>query len=811
MRGLFQDFRYGFRSLAKDKASVAVAVLTLALGIGLCTTVFSLVYGVFVRGLDVPDAGRLRMVTRINPSRDQSNMRVTQHDFYDWRERQRTFEGLASVTGGGTVNLSDSARGPERYEGSFVSANVFDVIRVAPVLGTTFRPGDDGPGAPLTLVLGYQLWATRYGADPNIVGTHSKANGEDATILGVMAPGFMFPTDAELWVPQRDDRGRTPNRRGGVSFDVIGKLKDGVTLDQAQADMARVTADLAKEYPETNKGIGARFQTIVEDHTGPEILAVFGGMQVATIFVLLIACANVANLLLARATMKTKEAAVRTAIGASRLRVVRPFFAETALLATAGALLGTGIAAVGISLFDQATSNVGKPYYMIFKLDLPVLGFVVGLTVLTALAAGAAPAIQVLKTDLHTTLKDEGRGSSGVLGGRLSKVLVVAEIALSCALLVGAGLMTKSIVKLKNYHFAFATENVFTARVGLFETMYPDTTARRQFWASLLERLQRMPGVAGAALTTRLPGGGGDGNQVMIEGQTYAADKDYPRGSVSDVTQGFFETFDVRTVEGREFSAQDVAGAMPVAIVNKEFAERHFRGVSPLGRRIREGTAQSTAPWRTIVGVAPNLIVRGIDPDVTDLSAYYIPVAQRNDRFLSIVVRATRGDGLTLAPQVQSLVRALDPDLPIYEVRSMLGVIKNETWFFNVFGTVFVVFGAAALFMASVGLYGVLAFSVSRRVREMGIRMALGASARDVLGLIVRQGATQIAIGLVFGLALAFGLSRVLKVIMFDVEPSDPAVFAAIVLVISVVGLLASWVPARRATAVDPNEALRYE
>ncbi|MBI4419875.1 MAG: ABC transporter permease [Gemmatimonadetes bacterium] len=810
MHSALSDLCYGVRTLSRDKGSALVAITTLALGIGLCTTTFSLVYGVFLRGLDVPAPDRIQLIARNNPSRNIDFMSVSQPDFYDWRERQRSFEGLASFTGGFTMNLSDSL-GPERFEGSYVSANLFDLLRVRPVIGSTFRPEDDRPGAPLTVLLSHSVWTNRYGGDSAIVGRTVKVNGEHATIIGVMRRGFRFPDDKVLWVAQRDERARTPNRQGGLSFQVMGRLRDGVTWDQAKAEMATIAVGLARDYPQTNEGVGVAFRTFVESDTGPQITAVFGGMQVATLFVLLIACANVANLLLARATVRTREAAVRTAIGASPLRVVSPFFAETLVLAAGGALLGTGIAAVGVELFDRATQDVGKPYYMVFALDAPILAFVVGITVFTALAAGIAPALQILRTDVGSTLKDESRGSSGVMGGRVSRVLVVAQMALSCALLVGAGLMVKSVVKLRNYRFAFATENVFTARLGLFDAVYPDTLSRQRFWRALHERLRTVPGAAAAALTSSLPGGGGGGGRVAIEGQTYAKDQDYPASGSAAITPGFFETFDVAMLQGRAFTDQDHAGSLPVAIVNQEFADRYFLGVSPLGRRIRPGASTSTQSWYAIVGVAPTLVVRGLDPDNLNPAEYYLPVAQRDPRFLSIAVRSSAGDGLMLASAARQAVRSLDPDLPLYDVFTMLGSIRNRTWFFNVFGTVFIVFGAAALFMASVGLYGLLAFSVSRRVREMGIRMALGASAGDVLRMILGQGARQTAVGLTIGLVLAFALSRLVRIIMFEVEPSDPLVFGSIGLVIAMVGLAASWVPARRATAVDPMVALRYE
>ncbi|MBI4520069.1 MAG: ABC transporter permease [Gemmatimonadetes bacterium] len=820
MGTLWNDLRLAARTVAKHPSSAIITSVTLALGIGLCTTSFSLVYGVFFRGLGVPEADRLTLIYRRNPSQDVQSMAVTQHDFYDWREQQTSFEGLAAFRSG-TANISGT-EGPERYNGAWVSANAFALLRERAVLGSTFREGDDAAGAPLTVVLGHDVWDSRYESDPGIVGRSITVNGEAATILGVMRDGFMFPQDQALWIAQRDERATAPDRERSRTLSVFGRLKPGVSLDQAEREMALIADRLAREYPKSNEGVTTAFRTFIEDDTGPELVAVFGAMQVATIFVLLIACANVANLLLARATLRTKESAVRTALGASPFRVVLPFFAETVVLATSGALLGTGIAYVGIRLFDGATQGVGKPYYMEFALDVPVLVFVLGVTLLTALVAGAAPAFQALKTDVNETLKDETRGSSSVRGSRVTRVLVTAEIALSCALLVGAGLMVKSIVRLRNYDFPFATANVFTARVGLFATEYPDTASRWQFFRDLLVRLQGIPGAQAAALVSSLPGGGGGGGRIAIEGEAYATEQDYPRAGSVWITPDFFQTFEVELLRGRSFTDHDDAEAPPVAIINQAFAEAHFPGQDPIGRRFREGTtpvpgasppqpSDTTPDWLTIVGVAPNLRVPLNDPDETSRSEYYVPVQQRDASFLSIAVRTASGDALALAPLVREQVRTLDPDLPIYQVYSMLGFIRFNTWFIYVFGTVFIVFGAAALFMASVGLYGVLAFSVSRRVREMGIRMAVGASAQDVLTLVLRQGVIQIAFGLGVGLVLAYGLTRVIRILMFEVTPQDPLVFIAISMVIIGVGLLASFVPARRATGVDPIVALRYE
>ena len=808
MRSVWQDLRIGTRALRREPASALITSLTLGLGIGLCTTSFSLVYGVFGRGLDVPEANRLTLIYRTNPTRDIDWMGVTEHDFHDWAAQQTSFEALGNFSTG-TVNLSGT-EGPERYDGAFVSANLFDILRVSPAMGTTFRPGDDLAGAALTVVLGHDAWVTRYRADPAIVGASAIVNGEPATILGVMPDGFQFPSDQKLWVVRRDTRDRNPDRARGPQYDVVGRLADGVSMDKAELEMSVIADRLAQEYPESNADVTTRFRTFVDDYTGPELRAVFGAMQVATLFVLLIAIANVANLLLARATLRVKESAVRTALGATRFRVVLPFFAETTVLAVVGAAIGLGIAAVGVTLFDGATQGVGKPYWMRFVIDWPILAFVAGATGLTALLVGGAPAFHVLRTDVNATLKDESRGSSGILGNRLTRALVVAEVGLSCALLIGAGLMIKSIANLRSFEYPFATENVFTARVGLFETEYPDTTARRGFFRALAGRLAAVPGAQSVALTTNLPADA-DGSSIGVAGEVYSREQDYPTVRTATVTPGFFATFDARILAGRDFTDNDDAAGLPVAIVNQAFVARFFPNREPLGQRFAERMGRdSLGAWMTIVGIVPDQRMEGFDSE-DGPEGYYVPLAQRDPRFVSIAIQTAGANPLALTSGVREAVRALNPHLPIYNVYSMQGAIDQGTWFYGVFGTLFIVFGAAALFMATVGLYGVLSFSVSRRTKEMGIRMALGASAGDVIRLVMAQGGKQLAIGLSLGLVLAYGLTRVIGILMFEVTPQDPPVFTTVVLVITAVGLLASLVPARRATRTPPTVALRYE
>ena len=801
------DFLLGLRGLRREPVSAIITSFTLALGIGLCSTVFALLYGVFFRSHPIPEASRVLIIARSNPSRNVQNQDVGLHDFYDWREQQTSFEALAGVSRG-TVNLA-GRDSPERYEGGFVSANTFDVLGVRPVLGTGFRPTDELPGAPLTLLIGYSVWENRYARDSSVVGSSVIVNGEAATILGVMPKDFRFPEDQDIWVVRRDTRAQVAERGTGPHFQVIGRLKPRVARADAQVAMEQIAGRLAQSYPKSNAGWTISFQTFTEDNTGPELRAVFGGMQVATLFVLLIAIANVANLLLARATLRTREAAVRTAVGASRFRVVAPFFAETLVLSLLGAGLGLVIAYGGVTLFDGATQGVGKPYYMEFKLDAPILLFMLGITLVTALISGAAPAYYVLKTDVNATLKDEARGS-GVLGGRFTKALVAAEIALSCALLIGAGLMVRSIGKLRAFDYPFETGRIFTARLGLFDTEYPDTAARRGFFRSLEQSVKSLPGARAAALSTSLPLSTGQ-NDIGFPGEAYGPSHAYPMARSQVISEGFFETYGVQLLRGRDFNDLDVAGGAPVAIINQSFAQRFYAGREALGQRFAMTAGRdSLGPWHTVIGVVPDQRMEGLDEN-TAPEGFYLALAQRDPRFVHISVATQGADPLTLAGPVRQVVQSLNPNLPIYEVSSMDEVIREESWFYYVFGTVFIVFGGAALFMATVGLYGVLAFSVSRRTRELGIRMALGASGNDVIRLVLRQGGKQLAAGLVVGLLIAYGLTRVIGILMFEVTPQDPPVFTIVVLTIAAVGFLASLVPARRATGVQPVVALRAE
>jgi putative ABC transport system permease protein len=807
MDKFFKDVRHGARLLTKYPASSAVSVLALTLGIGLTTTMFSIVYGALYRGLPFEQSEQIVYVARTNLPDDEDDTWVPVHDLVDWRAQQRSFEGLAGFYTG-TVNVSGTERA-ERYDGAHMTANAFSLLRVRPVLGRVFQPGEDAPGAEPVVVIGYALWQTRFEGDPNVIGKTIRANGEPMTIIGVMPDKFQFPETQELWLPVRLDPLQTP-RGEGRFMAVFGRLRAGKSSEDANAELNAIAQRLEQEYPQTNKNIRAAVRPFTDEYIGDEPRTLLLTMLGAVFFVLLIACTNVANLLLGRAILRSKEVGIRTALGANRWRLMTQFLTEALVLSVVGAIVGLGIAYVGIDIFNRAIVSAQPPFWIQIKLDWIAVGFVLLLTLTTSFFSGTIPALQASRSQVTDVLKDESRGASSFRLGRISRLLVIFEVALSCGLLVAAGLTIKSVVKLRNYDLGFPADNLFTARIGLPELSYRDSTSTLQFFEELDQRLSALPGIADVAIASSLPGVGEGRNTFGVEGMPYQQDRDYPSAARATVSPTYFRTLGVKMLEGRDFSHTDRRGALPVAIVNQSFARRYFGNQSALGRRIRLGASQSTRPWLTIVGIVSDAAAGDLDDDERRPEAMYLPLAQNPQRFMSVIAR-TRAEPLGVSAPVRETVAAIDADIPTYFVRTLRQSIDEETWFYRVFGVLFMIFGVAALFLAAIGLYAVMAFSVSQRTREVGIRMAIGAQARDVLRLIMRQGFVQVLIGMVIGLAFAAGVSRLLSIILFDVQPRDPTIFAAIVLLLSSTALLACFIPARRATAVDPLEALRAE
>jgi len=806
MDSLFKDFRFAARMLVKQPALALIAIVTFALGIGLTTTVFSIVNGALYRGLPFEQSERIAWVHRNKPSENQNQMGVTAPDYFDWKARQSAFEAMAAMTFS-PVNLALGQGRPERYAGASFTSEMLDVLNVAPILGRGFREGEDRPGAEPVIMIGYDLWQDRFDGSRDVLGQTVRANGVTRTVVGVMPKGFAFPQQEQAWLPLELDPS-TLDRSEETTYTVVGRLNPSTSVDEAKVQMASIASLLAAEFPESNEGIGAEVKPYTERFLGPEIYGLLYTMLGAALGVLIIACVNVTNLLLARASVRTREVTVRAALGAGRRRLIQQLLVEVMLLALVGGTIGIGMAYLGVEWFARSLESNPPPFWMVFELDLPVLLFVVAITSLSALVSGLAPALQATKTDIVEGLKDEGRGSSSMAAGKFTSGLVIAEVAVSCGLLIAAGLMISSVAKLKTVKMPFATEHVFTARINLPVSEYPDTVSRLQFYSELLPKLAGIPGVEAATLSDGLPASGNGSRVFQVEGESYPADTDYPFAREGIVTPGYFRTFQTEILQGRGFSVNDHNEAQPVAIANRSFVERFFPDGDALGRRIRMGREDTDAQWLTVVGVVHDLYMEGFGNPDSSPAGFYIPIAQSGvGNFVSIAAY-TEGPPMAKTTAVREAVMAVDPNLPIFDVMDMPGVVERFTWFYSVFGTLFMAFGAAALFLASVGLYGVMSFSVARRTQEMGIRMAMGARGSELVKLMLKKGVVQLAIGLVMGLGIAVLAAGPLQFVLFEVKARDPMVFGAVVATLGVVGVLASFIPARRVTTVDPVTAL---
>lgn len=809
MATLITDIRSGVRMLVKYPTLSIVAVVTLGLGIGLSTTVFCVVNGAMFKGLPFPAANRIVALVSTNVSQRQPQRPMSVQDIAVFEERQTSFERLGAY-GFAPVNLSTEEGRPERFGGGLLSPGAFEALGVQPVLGRGFRASDALAGAEPVMLIGHDLWQERFGGSAGIIGQGVRANGVVRSVIGVMPAEFAFPFRESIWLPLSIDPVAQP-RGSGPGYAVIGRLERGVSVTDARTQAAAIAAQLEREFPSTNRGIGADVMPYTKTILGPEIFALLYTMLGAGIGVLLIACVNVSNLLLARASLRNREVAVRIALGAARNRVVRQHLTEVLVLATAGGSLGVLLSAGGIRWFTRAVSINPPPFWMTFALDGRVMVFVLGLIVLASLFAGALPAMYAARVDAGAALKDDSRSSTSARLGRFSSGLVVAELAVSCGLLIAAGLMIKSVVQLKNVPMPFAVQNVLTARVDLPRDRYADSPASIRFFEQLLPRLQAIAGVEAATLSDGLPAAGNGVVPVQIQGTAYPQAPDYPLAREGIVTPGYFDTFQTRLVSGREFTAADISTSQPVAIINESFARTLFPDVNPMGRQIKRSRPNSQEPWLTIVGIVPDLLMEGIGNNNASPVGYYIPISQSDvANGVRLAVR-TRGDPAAMTSFLRSAVTSLDHDLAIYEVSTMQRVIDRQTWFYRVFGTFFMTFGVCALLLAAAGLYGVMSFAVTQRTREMGVRSALGAQGTSLILLVMRRSVVQLVIGLFLGLAIALLASGALQPVLYHVHPRDTIVFAGVVATLALSSLLASFLPARRVTKIDPVAALVVE
>jgi predicted permease len=813
---LWQDLRFAARLLIKDRWFTLLAVVALGLGIGVNNTVFTFVNAVLLRGLPYADSQRILHINGRNVKRG-GGMGVSYPDYEEFKAQTRTFADLGGFRGG-TMNISEADRVPERVAGTSVTPNVFGILGQPMHIGRDFLPEDGRPGAEPVVIVGHGVWKTRYGADPNVLGRSIKVNEIASTIVGVMPEGVKFPSNADMWqaiAPTDQDR-----RRDNRSLSVFGRLKPGMTVAQAQAEMEGIAGRLAKQYPDVNKDVGAEVMTFNDRFNGGPIKVVFLSLMGAVGFVLLIACANVANLLLARSAHRAREIAVRVALGATRWRVVRQLLVESILLGCLGGVLGLGLSVVGVRLFDAAVQDSGKPYWIQFTMDATVFAFLAGVCVLTGIIFGLAPALQISRTNVNSTLKEGGRtGTGGVRARRFSSAMVVFQLALTIVLLVGAGLMIRSFLKLYALDLGVETDRLVTMRMVLAERKYAKPDDRRLFHERLAVRLGSMPGLKAAAVATAIPLGGGPSHSFEIEGRPAPAEgAQAPSVTKVAVSPRYFDTVDVRLRRGRPFTDADGAPGSETVIVNERFVAQFFAREDPIGRRIRmqerrdfDGDGKNDPDrWLTIIGIAPSIRQRARQEVETDAVAY-VPYRYDASRGVSILARSATADSGSIVNQLREEVRAVDADQPVFLVQKMDEFLAQARWPFRVFGSLFAIFAVIALVLSAVGIYAVTAYTVTQRTQEIGVRMALGAQGKQVSWLILRQGMLQLVLGVAIGLGGAFGISRVIRTLLVQVTPTDPVTFFSITLLLFIVMAAACLIPARRATRLDPVIALRVE
>jgi predicted permease len=806
---MLQDLRFGVRMLLKDRWFTLVAVFALGLGIGLNATVFTFVNAVLIRGLPFHHPEQILHINARDTVTDRTQG-ISWLDARDIRTTARTFSGLAAYRNGG-FTITEQGRPPERVNGVYVSANTFSLLGQPPLHGRTFLPDEDRPGAESVVLLGYGIWQSRYGADPSLVGRTIKVNDVVSTIVGIMPEGMRFPNNADLWRPLVPDANEL-EKRDARSMMLFGRLAGGVSRQEAEAELAGIARQLETQYPDTNKNAGLSVMTFNERFNGGPIRAVFLSLLGAVGFVLLIACANVANLLLARSATRSREIAVRFALGASRRRVVRQLLVESVLLACVGGLLGLGLAHLSVRLFDAAVANVGKPYWIAFTFDPTVFAYFAAICLATGILFGLAPALQVSRTNVNDVLKEGGRGTAGAARARrLVSTMVVAEITLTLVLLVGAGLMIRSFLKLYALNLGVDTTNMLALRLQLPGERYKTPDERRIFYDTLLARLGAIPGMDAATIATAVPFGGAEGRAVEIEGRP-AVRENAPRTSIVSIAPGYFATLGVPVRQGRAFDDRDGAPGAEAAIVNDRFVAHHFPGENAIGRRIRltgGSNPEHRTSWLTIAGVSPT-IRQGNPQNAESDAVVYLPVRLEAPGFMNIITR-TSIPTAAVTTRVREAVQAVDPNLPVFGVQTLDEFLAQARWPYRVFGTMFTIFAFIGLVLSAVGIYAVTAYSVIQRTPEIGVRMALGAQPSQVSWLILRQGLLQLAIGLSLGTALAWYASAALQSLVVQIPVHDVVTFAVIIGVLAGVTAAACLVPARRATRMDPVSALRVE
>ena len=805
MGDLWQDIRFGVRMMRKKPGFTLIAVLTLALGIGANTAIFSLVNAVLLRPLPYPDPDRLVIMLKAYPQKGLDSWGLSQADFAMYRDQNHVFEKMAAYSSAG-FNLTDVGE-PERIRGTSVTADFFNVLGVSPVLGRDFRPEEDTPGKNVVCILSYGFWQRRFGGDSQIIGTSLNLNNSPIEVVGVMPQGFGFPnSEVDVWIPV----GLNPQKRNPFILTSIARLKPGTPPSEARAETTTIMWNAARQT-DAPPPEGADLTTLVKPlkglitgETEKPLLVLLGAVG----FVLLIACANVANLMLARATSRTREMAVRLALGASAGRVVRQLLTESLLLALTGAVTGTVLASLGVQMLNRLPVE-GIPRISEVSVNGTVLIFTAVVAVLTGLLFGLAPALRAYRLGLNQGLREGLRGSATVSSRRMNNGLVAAQFALSVILLIGAGLMLKSFQRLMSVNPGFQPDNVLTMRLSLPARKYTDPAQTSQFYKGLLEQVRSLPGVRDAGMIDNLPfGSGRTSDGYAVEGHELPPGSFYPNAQDRVVSPGYFKSLGIVLLRGRDFSETDLNDSPPVAIVDETLALQYWPDGNAIGKRIRYAWATGPDSWMTIVGVVAGIkhwrLTEPIEPYM------YLPLAQNTPLSIHLAVRTT-DEPAAATSAITSKIRELDSNLPVYSVRTMTELIGQTLNSQRLTNLLLTAFSLLAVALAAVGIYGVMSIYVSSRTTEFGIRLALGAEPRDLLRSVLRQGLLLTAAGIVVGVAGALALTRALASLLFEVSATDPIVYGVVALLLVAVALAACYVPARRGARVDPLVALRYE
>ena len=809
MENLLQDIRYSIRALLGKPGFAVVAVITLALGVGANTAIFSVVNSVLIRPLSFDEADRIMSIGPVYQDKGQGPGYNSYPNFADWRDQTRGFEKMAAFRSRGFVITGDDE--PERIDGARVTADFFSVLRVQPRLGRAFTFEEEKAGGPPTVVLSYELWQRRFGGNANILEQTVMLDGRSYTIIGILPEGLEFPLlgKTDVWTSVGLDGGSL-QERGAQMYGVIGRLKTDVSLDEAQTDVSTIATRLAEQYPEQIKetpiGVVALQEQLVQS-VRPSLLILLGAVGL----VLLIACANVANLLLVRASLREKEMAIRAALGASRWRIIRQLLTESFFLAVASAAVGLLLSMWGIDLL-RAFGPDNIPRLDEIRIDGRALAFTVCITLLTGLIFGLAPALQASKLDLNESLKEGARlSSAGAARGRLRRWLVISEVAMAMVLLVGAGLLIKSFYRLQQVDPGFNPQGVLTLRVALPRARYAEDDQVTAFFDQTLKGIKELPGVESAASVSFSP----MSNATFflgfsVEGWPPLNPADLPPVQFRTVSPDYFSAMQIPLNRGRRFTEADKKQSPPVVIINQELARRYFPGEDPVGKRLslRASLGEDEPLWRQIAGVVGDIKHFGLDAEVRP--EIYVPYAQLPTSAMTLVVR-TASDPASLTDAVKNRIKAVDKDQPVSSVATMESYVSRSVAGRRFSMVLLMGFAAVALLLAAVGVYGVMSYTVAERTREIGIRVALGARRTDIFKLVVGQAARLTVLGLAAGLTGAFALTRLMEGLLFGVTATDPLIFVTVPFVLAAVALVASYIPARRATKVDPMIALRYE